>query len=120
MSDPEYDASRVMLNGAAIGLVTSLTTGMEARLITEIKAAEERQNSKLESAVLALSGDVDELEAWRESEMSARIRRDGQWSVFRNSARFADRYGKILLALALALASILVASLGGVHVSIGS
>jgi hypothetical protein len=40
---PEFDANRVMFNGAAIGLVTSLVTGMEERLRDEIHAVEKRQ-----------------------------------------------------------------------------
>lgn len=112
---PPYDASRVMLNGAAIGLVTSLTSGMEARLILEIKAAEERQNAKLDAFARAVTGDVDDLQTWRDDMNDARLVRQGQMSVLSGFASFLIRYDKVILGIGIGLASGVVAAVAGVH-----
>jgi hypothetical protein len=82
---PQYDASRVMLNGAAIALVANLTSGMESRLIAEIQAVERRQSTELDKAVTRLrldiseqGDDIDGLQAWREDTEDARMVREGQ------------------------------------------
>jgi hypothetical protein len=61
---PQYDASRVMLNGAAIGLVTNLVNGVEARLSAELHAVETRLSAELKT----VNGDVDGLELCRAGE----------------------------------------------------
>lgn len=113
--DPQYDASRVMFNGAAIGLVTSLVNGMEDRLRAEIHATEQRLSLELKT----INGDVDGLELWRADVERARQRREGQWSVVSNSVAFLERHGKVILAAAVVAAPILAALLG-VRIVIGS
>ena len=114
-TDPLYDASRVMLNGAAIGLVTSLVAGMEARNREALVAMEQRITEKITSQDV----DIEGLEAWRASIVEARLRREGQWSVFLTVGKFANRYGRAILGLAIAFAATVLALLGGVNVSIG-
>ena len=118
---PQYDASRVMFNGAAIGLVTNLTSGMEARLIAEIQAVEQRQSAELDKAVTRLrrdiseqGDDIDGLQAWREDEEDARLVREGQMSIFRAAGRFLVRYDKVILGIGIGIASGVVAALAGV------
>lgn len=111
-----YDPSRVMLNGAAIGLVTALTAGMEQRLMDELRASEKRLSGQL----TVLTGDIDTLEAWREAQEKAKERRAGQWSVLHAIGSFLSRHGAVLLAGAIAALTAVVALLGGVQVTFGS
>ena len=123
MTDQEpapYDASRVMLNGAAIALVANLTSGMESRLIAEIQAVERRQSTELDKAVTRLrldiseqGDDIDGLQAWREDTEDARMIRDGQMSIFKAAGRFLLRYDKVILGVGLGLAAGAVAALSG-------
>lgn len=117
---PQYDASRVMLNGAAIALVANLTSGMESRLIAEIQAVERRQSTELDKAVTRLrldiseqGDDIDGLQAWREDTEDARMIRDGQMSIFKAAGRFILRYDKVILGVGLGLAAGAVAALSG-------
>ncbi len=117
---PQYDASRVMLNGAAIALVANLTSGMESRLIAEIQAVERRQSTELDKAVTRLrldiseqGDDIDGLQAWREDTEDARMVREGQMSIFKAAGRFILRYDKVILGVGLGLAAGAVAALSG-------
>jgi hypothetical protein len=111
----DYDPSRVMLNGAAIGLVTNLVNGMETRLREEIVASEKRLVRKLED----VNGDVDGLEEWRQSVEDAKQRRAGQWSVLTNAIAFVERHRALIISAALVSLPIL-ARLLGIEISIGS
>jgi hypothetical protein len=114
-NDPLYDPARVMLNGAAIGLVTNLVGGMETRLRDELHATEQRLSDELKS----INGDVDGLELWRADMESAKQRRAGQWSVITNAVAFAERHRGALAAGVAALLLIL-GRLLGIEVTIGS
>lgn len=113
--EPAFDPSRVMLNGAAIALVASLTDGMEKRLREEIKGSERR----LMDVIEAQGQDIDGLEEWRGEELRKRQRREGQWSVFRTGWEFVARHDRVILAAAVLMAPIL-ASVFGVRIEIGS
>jgi hypothetical protein len=68
---------------------------------------------------VALTGDVEVLEEWRQSEMDARNLRAGQLSVVRAARDFASRYGGIVISIALALAAA-IAAVTGLEIRIGS
>lgn len=111
-SNPDYDPTKVMFNGAAIALVTNLTNGIQAALTAEIKAAEERQNRRLEEAVKALTGDVDALELWRDDMESARLVRQGQMSVITGILRFIAHHERAILGIGMFVLAAVVALLG--------
>jgi hypothetical protein len=112
---PQYDASRVMLNGAAIGLVTNLVNGVEARLSAELHAVETRLSAELKT----VNGDVDGLELWRADMERAKQRRAGQWSVFTNALAWAEQH-RGLLAAAVAALLLVLGRLLGIEVTIAS
>lgn len=103
-----------MVNGAAIGLITTLVAQLREDVREDLHDLEDRLGKRIDCQ----AGDLSEIEAWRQSEMDRRTRQDGQWSVLRNAAHLAERYGKVILAAAV-LGATALAAFVGVNIRIG-